>query len=112
MILSKLTTANNLDEMAAAEMSASETIRNSDEVFVTVSEEMFDGSEYAFVAIATNYCTVRYRSLVEGTGRESEIGGRWRSQPRMRAVSATASLTRGIDARTIPGAVASHAPPT
>ena len=54
MILSKLTTANNRDAIAAAEMNASETIRNRDEVLVTVSGEIFDGSEYAFVAIATN----------------------------------------------------------
>ena len=64
MILSKLTTANNLEDMAAAEMSASATIRNSDEVFATVSGEMFDGSVYAFVAMATVQCTVWCRSVV------------------------------------------------
>lgn len=45
MMLSKLTTANNLDAIAAAEMSASATMRSSDEVFLTVSGEMSDGSE-------------------------------------------------------------------
>jgi hypothetical protein len=64
MILSKFTTANNLEAIAAAEMNASEIIRSNDDVFVTVSGERFDGSEYAFVAIATNFCTVRYESLV------------------------------------------------
>lgn len=63
MILSKLTTANNLEDMAAAEMSASETIRNSDRMFVTVSGGTSDGSVYAFVAMATNYCTVWYKLL-------------------------------------------------
>ena len=62
MILSKLMTANNLEDIAAAEMSASATIRKSDEVFATVSGEMFDGSAYALVAMATAQCTVWCRS--------------------------------------------------
>ena len=38
--------------MAAAEMSASEIIRSSEEVFATVSGDTLDGSEYAFVDVA------------------------------------------------------------
>lgn len=71
MILSKLTTANNLDEIAAAEMNASATIRNSDEVFATVVGAMFDGSEYAFVAMATECRAVRYGERGGGGGGES-----------------------------------------
>ena len=77
MILSKLTTANNLDAIAAAEMSASATMRSSDEVFLTVSGEMSDGSEYAFVAMATVYCTARY-SFVED-GRDGGEMRMWKS---------------------------------
>ena len=55
MILSKFMTAKRREAMAAPEMRASEMIRSSDEVLVTVSGEIFDGSEYAFgrVAMAT-----------------------------------------------------------
>ena len=76
MILSKFTTANNLEDIAAAEISASATIRKSDEVFATVSGEMFDGSEYALVAIATVQCTVWCKSVVVVRRKERIAGGR------------------------------------
>ena len=63
-------TANRREAMAAAEMRASETIRNSDEVFATVAGEISEGSEYAFVAIATNLRD-RYRR----TSKSKERGG-------------------------------------
>lgn len=59
MILSKFTTANRREEMAAAEMRASATIRSKEEVFATVAGEISVGNEYAFVAIATSYRYVR-----------------------------------------------------
>ena len=59
MILSKLMTANRREAIAAAEMSARATIRSSEEVFATAAGEMSDGSEYAFVAIATRSRCVR-----------------------------------------------------
>lgn len=47
MILSKLTTANKREAIAAPEMRASATMRRSDAVLVTVAGETSDGSEYA-----------------------------------------------------------------
>jgi len=52
MILSKLITANNLEAMAAPEMSARATVRRNEAVFCTVDGARFDGSEYASVMLA------------------------------------------------------------
>ena len=48
-------TANRREAIAAAEMRARATIRNRDDVFATVAGEISEGSEYAFVAIATSF---------------------------------------------------------
>ena len=55
IILSKFTTANSREAMAAPEMRARAMMRRRDDVLATVSGERFDGNEYAFrvVAMAT-----------------------------------------------------------
>lgn len=61
-------------------MNASATIRNSEDVFVIVSGDMFDGSEYALVAIATSYRTAWCRPglvVVVKKRKEWDAGGRW-----------------------------------
>lgn len=62
MMLSKLTTAKSRDAIAAAEMSAKDMIRRSDDVFATVSGEIFEGNEYAFEVAAMAVVHRRYMS--------------------------------------------------
>ena len=96
--------------MAAAEMNASATIRNSEDVCVTVSGEIFDGSVYALVAIATDYCTARCRSVVAG-GREKRemrvvVGGGSLDARRVRHCSQRTWHRRAcINIPRVPGAV-------
>ena len=58
-------------------MSARATIRRRDEVFATAAGEMSEGSEYAFVAIATSSLGACYeadRERSEGGMREMFVG--------------------------------------
>jgi hypothetical protein len=52
MILSKLITANNLEAIAAPEMSAKVTVRRNEAVFCTVDGAKSEGNEYASVMLA------------------------------------------------------------
>jgi uncharacterized membrane protein len=59
MMLSKFTTANRREAIAAAEMRASATMRNKDAVFATVVGERSAGNEYATGMAAGTYTRSR-----------------------------------------------------
>lgn len=69
MILSKLTTANKRDAMAAPEIRARAMIRSRDDVFATVRGDTFDGSVYAFAGVAMATITL-VSSLDRREGKE------------------------------------------